>query len=188
MSLPASALSRWNTLVDLSGSWRTRTGFVPIVSQAWLVGDHAQNFVIVAKGAREAVSDLCHFSAASPTISRPTVVVVCMPWLLRIMGCPNSARINGTLVPVEKPSTASTPVVTGLQSHQQGNVAPFDMTELSFCACAIQPQCRCQFIRHSASLNCACMEPVAARLNVSLSTSTTDGLANVLSSPVDSTV
>ena len=42
--------------------------------------------------------------------------------------------------------------------------------------------------RHSTSLNCARMEPVAAWPNVSLSTSTTDGLAKPLSSPIDSTV
>jgi hypothetical protein len=41
-------------------------------------------------------------------------VIVCMPWLLRIMGCPNSAHINGTLVPVEEPSTASHPDIGGL--------------------------------------------------------------------------
>ena len=32
-------------------------------------------------------------------ISRPTVVVLCMPWLLRIVGCPNSAHFDGALVP-----------------------------------------------------------------------------------------
>src|SRR5262249_9158214 len=32
-------------------------------------------------------------------ISRPTVVVVCMFWLLRIMGRLNSAHFDGTLVP-----------------------------------------------------------------------------------------
>jgi hypothetical protein len=30
-----------------------------------------------------------------------------MIWLLRIIGCPTSTHINGTLVPVEEPSTAS---------------------------------------------------------------------------------
>jgi hypothetical protein len=34
-----------------------------------------------------------------------------MIWLLRIMGCPNSAHFDGTLVPVEEPSTASIPDV-----------------------------------------------------------------------------
>jgi len=31
--------------------------------------------------------------------SRPTVAVLCMPWPLRIVGCPNSAHFDGTLVP-----------------------------------------------------------------------------------------
>jgi hypothetical protein len=30
---------------------------------------------------------------------RPLILVVCIPWLLRIMGCPNSAHIDGILAP-----------------------------------------------------------------------------------------
>jgi P-type Ca2+ transporter type 2C len=37
------------------------------VIQTWQVGDHPQNFVIAAKGAPEAVADLCHLSAADLT-------------------------------------------------------------------------------------------------------------------------
>ena len=40
-------------------------------------------------------------------LSRPTVVAVRMPRLLRIVGSANSAHIDGTLAPGEEPSTAS---------------------------------------------------------------------------------
>ena len=38
-------------------------------------------------------------------MSRPTVVIVCMFWLLRIMGPQQHPTIFGTHVPVEEPST-----------------------------------------------------------------------------------
>jgi hypothetical protein len=38
---------------------------------------------------------------------RLRILVVCMLWLLRIMGCLNRAHFDGTLVPGEEPSTAS---------------------------------------------------------------------------------
>ena len=51
-------------------------------------------------------------------------------------------------------------------------------------------QCHCKsgFVTHNASPNRACIEPAAAWPNVSLSTSTIDGSANALSSPIDCTV
>src|SRR6267142_2825456 len=44
-----------------------------------------------------------------------------MPGLLRIMGCPNSAHFDGTLAPVEEPSTASQPD----SSRSRRPAAPF---------------------------------------------------------------
>jgi hypothetical protein len=41
-------------------------------------------------------------------MSRPIVVIVCMTWLLRIVGL-TATHIHGTHVPVEEPSTASQP-------------------------------------------------------------------------------
>jgi hypothetical protein len=40
-----------------------------------------------------------------------------MLWLFRIMGCLNSAHIDGTLVPVEEPSTASVAEDRGLPAE-----------------------------------------------------------------------
>jgi hypothetical protein len=48
--------------------------------------------------------------------SRPTIVVVCMPSLLRIMGCPNSADFDGTLVPGRSRPQHQFPT-NGLQSQ-----------------------------------------------------------------------
>src|SRR5271156_1989386 len=40
--------------------------------------------------------------------------------LLRIMGCPNSTQIQGTLVPVEEPSTASSADIWSARSRDAG--------------------------------------------------------------------
>jgi hypothetical protein len=58
---------------------------------------------------------------------------VCMPWLLRIMGCPNSAHFDGTLVPGEEPSTASIAEVTDKADGCQSRGSQVTRTGIGLC-------------------------------------------------------
>jgi hypothetical protein len=51
--------------------------------------------------------DAVNLKKADFAISRPIVVVVCMTWLLRIIGCPSSTPHRWHSRAEEEPSTAS---------------------------------------------------------------------------------
>ncbi len=81
----------------LAHAYGLRPGLLA-VTQAWQMGDHPQDFVIAAKGAPEAIADLCHLSAADLTEMTRSVDLMAAEGL-RVLGVAR-ASYAGEVLPV----------------------------------------------------------------------------------------